>query len=541
MVDMKEKNKSYIECLREISADELYDGLLGYGMFAEKIPPIFTSKAFLKYCQKRNRSFQKIEHDYVSVNVTRNNNKIRVMGIPNPMAYHFLCKFLSENWDNIIDYFNETTGYQGDKISRVHIRKCKDRKSLFKMNYDNWKVDGEPQIDWRIGKHYIVKADISNCFPSIYTHALTWAIDGKETAKQEANMHVKKWSKDIDAYAMNLKSRETHGLLIGPHASNLISEIILTKVDKRLNQSNNDWKYTRYVDDYTCYVNSYDEAELFLTELQRNLHAYDLTLNNSKSAIEKLPISEAEDRFNIIKRAVSTFLINGGGQNIKRTDGKEYIKLNYKEVKNFLDLSISLSEKQPLNVAVITYAVKVLTNEDDYILSQNAKIYLYKTCLYLVGIYPYLWPVVYERVLDEINEVDIKKKLSENALCSAMKSGNLESAYYALCAAIKYNYDISLDVDWIKDSNDCLLYLISWLYAKKKKEKDILKMLKDIAIQLSSTITDMERNWIFVYECLTKDELRKLGDYGNDWSALKKHGVSFIRNEYKNKYRKKEI
>ena len=41
LAEIKEKNKSYIECLREISSDELYDGLLGYGFFAEKLPPIF--------------------------------------------------------------------------------------------------------------------------------------------------------------------------------------------------------------------------------------------------------------------------------------------------------------------------------------------------------------------------------------------------------------------------------------------------------------------------------------------------------------------
>ncbi len=531
--DIKEEKKSYIECLREISSDELYDGLLGYGMFAEKLPPIFTSEAFLKYCKSRPISFHQIEHDYISVNITRNNNKIRVMGIPNPMAYHFMCEFLSEKWDDIIEYFDATTSYQSDKISRVHIRKCKDRKSLFKMNYDSWKVDGEPHIDWRIGKNYVVKADISNCFPSIYTHALTWAIDGKETAKIESNMKIEKWSKDIDDFAMNLKNRETHGLLIGPHASNLISEIILTKVDQRLNQSNNNWKYTRHVDDYTCYVNSNDEAKLFLLELQRNLHEYDLTLNNNKSIIEKLPVNEAEDRFNIIKRDISTVLINRNSQTIKCKDGKEYIKLNYNEVKNYLDLSISLSEREPLDIAVVTYAIKVLSNKEKYILSRNAKIYLYKTCLYLVGIYPYLWQVVYENVFDEINETNIKKRLSESALCNAIKSGNLESAYYAICSAIKYNYDIDLDMTWVMDSNDCLLYLLSWLYAKKKKDKEFKERLKNKALQLSLTVTEMERNWIFVYECLSKDELRNVGACSSDWCSLKKYGVSFIRKEYK--------
>ena len=110
LAEIKEKNKSYIECLREISSDELYDGLLGYGLFSENLPPIFTSNSFLKYCKNKAITFKKEKHDYITVNITRNNNKIRVMGIPNPMAYHYVCKFLSENWNEVLEYFGATTG-----------------------------------------------------------------------------------------------------------------------------------------------------------------------------------------------------------------------------------------------------------------------------------------------------------------------------------------------------------------------------------------------------------------------------------------------
>lgn len=45
--------KSYYELLKEISADELFDGLLGYGLFAEKIPPFLTAENFLVFCKTR--------------------------------------------------------------------------------------------------------------------------------------------------------------------------------------------------------------------------------------------------------------------------------------------------------------------------------------------------------------------------------------------------------------------------------------------------------------------------------------------------------
>ena len=44
-------DKKYTEFMDEISAAELYEGLLAYGFFAEKIPPVFTAVPFFDYCK----------------------------------------------------------------------------------------------------------------------------------------------------------------------------------------------------------------------------------------------------------------------------------------------------------------------------------------------------------------------------------------------------------------------------------------------------------------------------------------------------------
>src|SRR5699024_11042697 len=114
----------------------------------------------------------------------RNINTPRPLGIPNPAAYQRLCKYISEIWPQLQQYFEEETKNQEHIISRTHIRKMKDSDSLFSMNYSNWKDDGTPEPDLLLGARYLVHADVSNCFPSIYTHALSWALVGKDVAKQ---------------------------------------------------------------------------------------------------------------------------------------------------------------------------------------------------------------------------------------------------------------------------------------------------------------------------------------------------------------------
>lgn len=39
----------------EIAPDELYDRLIQYGLFSEKLPPIFDCTAFLAYCKELDR------------------------------------------------------------------------------------------------------------------------------------------------------------------------------------------------------------------------------------------------------------------------------------------------------------------------------------------------------------------------------------------------------------------------------------------------------------------------------------------------------
>lgn len=219
-------SKSYADCMNEISADELYEGLLAHGLFSEKLPPFLSAQSFFDYCQGQNVCFSDKWRQYVYFESMRNINLPRPLGIPNPMAYQSLCRGLADNWDKIQKHFADQTKNQGYKLSRIHIRKMSKSKALFKMNYDDWRVDGNPEIDLPIGKHYLVKADISTCFPSIYTHSIAWALVGKDNAKSNSGRKFKsKWYNKIDHCAQNIKNGETHGLIIGPHASNLISEI----------------------------------------------------------------------------------------------------------------------------------------------------------------------------------------------------------------------------------------------------------------------------------------------------------------------------
>lgn len=272
--------KTYYGFMSEIKADELCDRLVSYGMFSEKLPPIFTGDLFLNYCKNiRKQTFPDEWRGYINYESMRNTNIPRNIGIPTPMGHELLCKTLMEHWTELTEYFMKKTKGQLRKISRIHIRKMQETKALFLMNYNNWIDDGTPEPDIYLGKRYMIHADISKCYPSMYTHAIPWALVGKDVAKNNTGKN-KEWYNQIDHFAQISKNGETHGLLIGPHTSNVLSEIILCAIDEDLSKKYD--SYIRNIDDYICYVNTKEEADSFIIDLNRELRKYDLLMNHKK-------------------------------------------------------------------------------------------------------------------------------------------------------------------------------------------------------------------------------------------------------------------
>lgn len=500
--------KRYIDYLYEISSDELYEGLLGYGLFSDKLPPLFSSVNFFEYCYANAVSFQSAWHSWIHYDSMRNTNVPRQIGIPNPMAYQQLCKCLSDNWINILSHFQTKTQNQSHTISRIHLRKMAETKALFKMNYSNWKIDGTPTPDLLIGSKYIVRADISTCFPSIYTHSIPWALVGKDTAKAHAGKrYCSLWYNQLDKCAQICKNGETHGLHIGPHASNLIGEIVLTCIDCELEKS---WKYIRNIDDYTCYVETKEDAKLFLLDLSAELRKFDLSLNHKKTQIAELPTAMTEQWERQIG-STYTYMKNG--------------IMDYLGVRAFLDNAIEVMQRNGENSAILNYAIKSLPEGK---LSPNAKEYCVKTILHLCLLYPYLLQILDEWVFLRFNvPEETIKEYSERIYEQEIRNKNYDGVCYALFYALKYGFIMKSDLVKAQDaidSDSCIFRLLAFLYFKKHMIVEERKKLRDYADKLKND--DFDQNWLFAYEVLPHSNL------AGEWKKLKASGVSFLKKEY---------
>ncbi|MPL97653.1 hypothetical protein SDC9_43845 [bioreactor metagenome] len=501
MTKLKLMEQKYYDFMNDIAKDDLLEGLLGYGMFADKIPPIFTSLPLYNFCKSTGYTWtSKKDFSSISYESIRNISVPRILSIPHPAAYVNLCKYLHDIWPYLQKHFFEKTKDQSFKVSRVHLRKMKDTKELFEMNYTNGFKDGYPETDISIGARYIVKADISNCFPSIYTHAISWALVGLTEAKANQTDRSK-WYYKIDYYTRAMKDNETHGILIGPHSSNLISEIILCAVDNELTSK---YKYTRHIDDYTCFASSNQEAEEFLLSLSTTLKTYGLALNHKKTEIISLPAPSDKSWKTVLN-------------NIQLQD-----TISISELKRYLDTAIELSKSNE-NIAVLKYAIKVLSKKT---FSDKVKDYYFKRIHHLIIIYPYLLPLIEENVIKPLDiENERIKSLSDDILEDGIKYRRYAAINYALYFALKFKFKL-IETDFIgmsKKCEDCVFMVLSFLY-DKINNPDNIEQYKEIALKLQADIIDMDKYWLFIYEVLTKDEL-----LDHQYKALKNGRVTFIK------------
>lgn len=491
----------YYEYYNHLSPDEVFEGLLSYGFFGEKLPPCFSSEDFYNFCQsniQRMIQFKKPE-DYITYTVTRNTNVPRNMGLPTPITYFQLCYYIKLYWVDIVQYFESITSGNKHKVSKIHVRKFISGNEIFRMNYKS--QDNNDVYKLFPGNRFLVKADISNCFPSMYSHAIPWAAIGREKAKNDRDPN--KWYNKIDLHVRNCKFGETVGLLIGPHTSNIISEIILCKIDEKLSSK---YDYVRHIDDYSCVVKTSDKADLFLSDLASELKRFNLMINAKKVEVKQLPENSNQNWIN----ALSSYQI--------KKDDYPLVKIN--ELRAYFDLMMDLVRLNNENTAIINYGLKKLKK---YELTPNAKEY-YKSLMFSYAIiYPYLLTLYQEYVIDKL-------ALSESEildLCNLIKD-NIDCAIYQdaliYCIYFVLNYKIngfSTDFQSILRSNNPLLMTLAFKNDQMNNNTANIKLYKSQAKSLLAS--NFDEYWIFCYTVISISNLPAI------YREMKQNNVAFVK------------
>jgi hypothetical protein len=148
----------------------------------------------------------------------------------------------------------------------------------------------------------LIKTDIKNFYSSIYTHSIAWALHGKDFIRTEKDEHdcpnrtnYNLIGNRLDKLFQNANDGCTNGIPIGPVVSDLIAEIILSGVDRKLSQLlieagiSKDVSIVRFKDDYRVLAKKESIGCSTIKFLQSALKEYRLELHDGKTESYKLP------------------------------------------------------------------------------------------------------------------------------------------------------------------------------------------------------------------------------------------------------------
>ena len=185
---------------------------------------------------------------------------------------------------------------------------------------------------------FLLKADISHFYPSLYTHAVGWAIDPKLRDKANWSNH-KLLGKRLDQALMNLDGKISQGIPIGNDISFLLAEIVLAQIDKAMGLAPE--RAYRWYDDYEIAFDSRSQAEAGLKRLTAALRQFQLRLNPHKTVIAELPLPAQEEwQEPLIQAGTNSFS--------KAVDMVKYF-----------DVAFRLRQKFP-DSAILSYALGIL-------------------------------------------------------------------------------------------------------------------------------------------------------------------------------------
>jgi hypothetical protein len=468
----------------------------------EELPPVLSSETFTPDVAKKLAAGKARKadgyhgYDAVDYKLTRFNGVARSCSIAHPMAHAQLALCIHEHWDKL-DYVSK------NKTSMIRPREHSDGRVII-MDYERSFAKTRRTLVKSFGRRFIVHTDISNFFPSVYTHAIPWATVGFTLAKKHKPPKYKtEWFNVLDEKVRLTKRNETQGVAIGPATSNIVSEAILARVDEALAGK---FVYTRFIDDYTAYCKTEDEAQDFIRRLAGELAKYKLLLNVRKTEVIPLPRALAADWVAELSLALP-----------KGNEVSAYDAVNY------LNLAVKLALQSP-DGSVLKYALKTLLGRK---LGFMADVDVLRYALNLSFHQPVLLPLL-EKLFEStmlfgmfFYAEELKRLAHENA--RMRRSDALSWALY-----FHNKFGVPIDdacADEVVASRDCIPLLLLYLSGEAKHQKRVVDFTKGLD---AADLYELDQYWLLLYQLFVDKVITS--PYGDEdaFEILVAEGVSFV-------------
>jgi hypothetical protein len=158
-----------------------------------------------------------------------------------------------------------------------------------------WEKIEQESLRLSLDYKFMFQTDVSNCYPSIYTHSIEWAFNesgrlGVKT-KRAKNIETKNLGTSIDIKLRNMNQGQTIGIPQGSTLMDFIAEMVMAGIDIELTKvldnklpKDAEYKILRYRDDYRIFTSEYNIGHEIMKQLNTVLFNWNMKMNSSKTS-----------------------------------------------------------------------------------------------------------------------------------------------------------------------------------------------------------------------------------------------------------------
>jgi len=212
----------------------------------------------------------------------------RLFQLIHPVLYIALVHKITKekNWDLILKKFKEFQSGVVECISLPVLKSNKQKSSKACQIITWWEEIEQKSIALSLEYEYIFHTDIVDCYGSIYTHSIPWALHSREIAKKKRN-DKNLLGNIIDKLLQQMANGQTNGIPQGSILMDFIAEIVLgyadQKLTKKLKNIPKEYEIIRYRDDYRIFVNNPEIGKNIIKELTNVLSNIGMRLSTEKT------------------------------------------------------------------------------------------------------------------------------------------------------------------------------------------------------------------------------------------------------------------
>jgi len=260
------------------------------------------------------------EYDDVNYTILDNKNgkyAWRSLQIIHPALYVALVHAITEktHWqEDIISRFTQFSQNPNIRCVSIPVESQSEEKDKAEQISEWWSEVEQRSFELALDFECLVDTDLTDCYGSIYTHSIAWALHGKKIIKEGGRRRNENYIGNlIDWYIQDMRHGQTNGIPQGSVLMDFIAEMILGYADYKLSQklecdplTNDRYCILRYRDDYRIYVHDAQTGERIVKHLTEVMIGLGLKLNpeKTKTSTEIVHATMKTDKLKWIEKGI---------------------------------------------------------------------------------------------------------------------------------------------------------------------------------------------------------------------------------------------